>query len=245
MRERHGGDPELLARLKVRAVNVLSAIHSQIYFPTHANDLKSVAGCLGFRWSDADASGLQSIVWLHAWEQAGIPPRLGGASGRSGSEAFNPSAGNAGLAKFLADHNTGQRWDLAVTSAMSAGDLVATDNVSVMALGGFSGSDPAATVASVATMVERGAVRYFLTGNGFGRGGAFRLGGAPSGSSAPTGFGGFGRGGTAGQIMQAVQAVCTPVTAGATDGKATLPSAYDGQLYDCARRGPALAARSS
>src|SRR5947209_9168726 len=113
-------------------------------------------------------------------------PRLGGASGRSGSEAFNPSAGNAGLAKFLADHNTGQRWDLAVTSAMSAGDLVATDNVSVMALGGFSGSDPAATVASVATMVERGAVRYFLTGNGFGRGGAFRRGGAPAGSSAPT-----------------------------------------------------------
>ena len=71
MQERHGGDPELLARLKVRAVNVLSAIHSQIYFPTHANDLKSVAGCLGFRWSAADASGLQSIVWRHAWEETG------------------------------------------------------------------------------------------------------------------------------------------------------------------------------
>src|SRR5262249_54378613 len=68
MRERHGGDPELLDRFRARAVNVLSAIHSRVYYPTHANDLKSLAGCLGFRWSDADASGLQSIVWRHAWE---------------------------------------------------------------------------------------------------------------------------------------------------------------------------------
>jgi len=161
----------------------------------------------------------------------------GGAAGRPGSEApkaeaANRSAGTAGLAMFLAEHNAGQRWDLAVTSAMSAADLVATDDVSVMALGGFSGSDPAATVASVATMIEKGEVRYFLTGNGFGRG---RSGG----------FGGFGRGGTAGQIMQAVQAVCTPVSAGASDGKAPLPSAYAGQLYDCAGRGAALAAHAS
>lgn len=69
MQERYGGDPDLLARLKVGAVNVLSLIHSRIYFPTHANDLKSVARCLGFRWSAADASGLQSIVWRHAWEE--------------------------------------------------------------------------------------------------------------------------------------------------------------------------------
>jgi predicted RecB family nuclease len=68
MSERHGGDPEFLARLKVRAVNVLSAIYTRVYFPTHGNDLKSVAGCLGFQWSAADVSGLQSIVWRHAWE---------------------------------------------------------------------------------------------------------------------------------------------------------------------------------
>ena len=71
MGERRGGDPELLARLTAKAVNVLSAIHTGVYFPTHANDLKSVAGCLGFRWSVTDASGLQSIVWRHAWEETG------------------------------------------------------------------------------------------------------------------------------------------------------------------------------
>jgi len=196
----------------------------------------------------------------------------GGAAGRresDGVDAFNPAAGNAALARFLAGHNTGQRWDLAVTSAMSAADLVATDDVSVMALGGFSGSDPAATVASVAKMVEQGEVRYFLPGGGFGRGRPGRSAGSPGsggsagsagyggfsdsgvlgrsgGSAGSGGFGGFGGfGGTAGQIMQAVEAVCPPVSAAATDGKAPFPSAYAGQLYDCAGQGAALAAASS
>jgi predicted RecB family nuclease len=49
-------------------VNVLSLIYARVYFPVHTNDLKSVAGCLGFRWSDPDASGLQGIVWRREWE---------------------------------------------------------------------------------------------------------------------------------------------------------------------------------
>jgi predicted RecB family nuclease len=68
MGARQGGDPELLARVKDRSVNVLSLIYARVYFPIHANDLKSVAGCLGFRWSDPDASGLQAIVWRRTWE---------------------------------------------------------------------------------------------------------------------------------------------------------------------------------
>ncbi len=51
-----------------RSLNVLSLIYSHVYFPVYANDLKSVAGCLGFRWSAPDASGLQSIVWRHTWQ---------------------------------------------------------------------------------------------------------------------------------------------------------------------------------
>ena len=71
MAERYGGDPEVIARLDSRGVNILSAIQGRVYFPVHANDLKSVAGCLGFGWSDAAASGLQSIVWRHEWEATG------------------------------------------------------------------------------------------------------------------------------------------------------------------------------
>jgi predicted RecB family nuclease len=64
----HGGDPALLARIKSSSVNVLSLIYSHVYFPVHANDLKSVAACLGFRWSSPNASGLQAIAWRHHWE---------------------------------------------------------------------------------------------------------------------------------------------------------------------------------
>jgi len=165
--------------------------------------------------------------------QAG--PRGGAAGATFGSDASGaglpgdaPEPPAAGLAKFLAAHNTGQRWDLAATNAMSAADLIATYKLSVMALGGFLGSDPAATGSSVASMVEKGEVRYFLTGAGFGRGGGFRR---------------FG-GGTATLIMQAVQAVCTPVGTTAADSTAPLPSTFAGQIYDCAGKGPALAARA-
>src|SRR5262249_11233151 len=71
MEARHGGDPGLVARLRSRSVNVLSLLYGRVYFPVHTNDLKSVAGCLGFRWSAADASGLQSVVWRHGWAATG------------------------------------------------------------------------------------------------------------------------------------------------------------------------------
>jgi predicted RecB family nuclease len=70
MGARHGGDPDLLARVKASSVNVLSLIYARIYFPVHSNDLKSVADCLGFQWSDPDASGLQAIVWRREWEDS-------------------------------------------------------------------------------------------------------------------------------------------------------------------------------
>ena len=71
MEARHGGDPGLLARVRSRSVNVLSLIYAQVYFPVHVNDLKSVAGCLGFQWSAPDACGLKSIAWRSAWEATG------------------------------------------------------------------------------------------------------------------------------------------------------------------------------
>ncbi|HEY1379910.1 MAG TPA: IS66 family transposase [Gemmataceae bacterium] len=70
MAARHGGDPLLLGRVKDRAVNVLGAIQCRVFFPTHGNGLKAVAGRLGFRWAAADPSGLQAVVWRHRWEAA-------------------------------------------------------------------------------------------------------------------------------------------------------------------------------
>jgi predicted RecB family nuclease len=68
MAGRHGGDAGLLARIKSSSINVLSLIYSRVYFPVCSNDLKSVVGCLGFRWSAQEASGLQAIAWRHSWE---------------------------------------------------------------------------------------------------------------------------------------------------------------------------------
>jgi predicted RecB family nuclease len=49
-------------------VNLLSKIFAHIYFPTYSNGLKDVARYLGFNWSEANASGIQSIVWRSTWE---------------------------------------------------------------------------------------------------------------------------------------------------------------------------------
>jgi predicted RecB family nuclease len=56
-------------RLLANAVDVLSLIRSNVYFPVHANGLKEIARHLGFAWTDPEASGLQSIVWRRRWEQ--------------------------------------------------------------------------------------------------------------------------------------------------------------------------------
>ncbi len=51
----------------VSAVNLLSIIYAQIYFPTYGNGLKEIASYLGYKWSEIDASGLLSITWYHEW----------------------------------------------------------------------------------------------------------------------------------------------------------------------------------
>jgi predicted RecB family nuclease len=51
--------------------NVLTIIYPHYYFPTYSNGLKEVAGCLGCRWSEPDASGIESVVWRKNWEKTG------------------------------------------------------------------------------------------------------------------------------------------------------------------------------
>ena len=65
MSERYAGPPDGLnaaTTLEAR-INLLSVIFGQIYFPTYSNRLKEIAGWLGFKWSEQEASGLQAIIW--------------------------------------------------------------------------------------------------------------------------------------------------------------------------------------
>ena len=75
MSERHGRPPEISLAAKTigAAVNLLSVIYAQVYFPTFSNGLKEIAGHLGFRWSDSDATGTQAIRWRHEWEASRDP----------------------------------------------------------------------------------------------------------------------------------------------------------------------------
>jgi hypothetical protein len=62
---------ELGERTLACLVNVLSIIYAHVYFPTYSNGLKDIGRYLGCHWSDAEASGIQSIVWRRQWEATG------------------------------------------------------------------------------------------------------------------------------------------------------------------------------
>jgi predicted RecB family nuclease len=51
--------------------NILTIIYPHFYFPTYSNGLKDVGGCLDCRWSESNASGIQSIAWRTRWEKTG------------------------------------------------------------------------------------------------------------------------------------------------------------------------------
>jgi predicted RecB family nuclease len=57
------GDPKQVDRVLGSLVNVLSLVHAHAYFPCYSSGLKDVARCLGFSWTDAEASGRLSIAW--------------------------------------------------------------------------------------------------------------------------------------------------------------------------------------
>jgi hypothetical protein len=67
------GREEEVNRLLARTFNVLSVIHTHVYFPVHCNGLKDIAGYLGFHWTDPGASGLLSVVWRRRWEETADP----------------------------------------------------------------------------------------------------------------------------------------------------------------------------
>ncbi|MCP1849723.1 MULTISPECIES: TM0106 family RecB-like putative nuclease [unclassified Bradyrhizobium] len=51
--------------------NVLTILYPHFYFPTYSNGLKDVAGHLGCRWTESDASGIESVVWRKNWRKTG------------------------------------------------------------------------------------------------------------------------------------------------------------------------------
>jgi hypothetical protein len=52
-------------------VNLLGYLRTHVYPPTYGNGLKEVARFLGFEWTEANADGVQSMVWRREWEETG------------------------------------------------------------------------------------------------------------------------------------------------------------------------------
>ena len=141
--------------------------------------------------------------------------RLGGGAG--GPEGTGGLGGEVSkqLISYLKANRDGATWLVAVQGSQeAAGIILQTGGIPVMAMGGFTGTDAAPTVAQLEQYVKQGKLRYVLTG---GRGG---LGGG--------GFGGDGNG-TVGAAVSWVEQNCSAVPASAYGGSATGAQA----LYRC------------
>ncbi|KJD53036.1 4-amino-4-deoxy-L-arabinose transferase, partial [Bacillus amyloliquefaciens] len=97
--------------------------------------------------------------------------------GASGRQQGGPSGGSPGsgesvdeeLLSYLEKNNTGEKYLFAVSSATSAQSYIIKTGKAVMAMGGFSGSDPILTVEKLEKLVKNGEVKYFMISDGRGQ----------------------------------------------------------------------------
>lgn len=85
-----------------------------------------------------------------------------------------PDSGiNTKLLEYLTENNTGETYLFACTDSHTAAPYIIETGQAVMAMGGFSGSDPILTVDKLKKLVADKEVKYFLipSGSGFGGGG--------------------------------------------------------------------------
>ena len=82
-----------------------------------------------------------------------------------------PGGGTASAELIALLKSAGTKWSAIISGATSAADLELATDTSVIALGGFVGSDPYPTLAQFQEMVDRGEIGYFIAGSMGGRGG--------------------------------------------------------------------------
>ncbi|MCU1642429.1 MAG: putative glycosyltransferase [Nocardia sp.] len=88
------------------------------------------------------------------------------ATGRGGGGPGGSTATNTELQQLV--KNTGTRWAAATVGSQSAGSLELATGTSIMAVGGFTGSDNSPTLSQFQQYVTDGEVSYFIAGTGMG-----------------------------------------------------------------------------
>jgi 4-amino-4-deoxy-L-arabinose transferase-like glycosyltransferase len=139
----------------------------------------------------------------------------GGGNQRGGAPPDAGQQNNGALLSYLEANRGNAKFLVAVPSSMSADSIIISTGEPVMAMGGFSGSDPILTAESVAQLVQDGTVRFFLLG-----------GGGPGGGS-----------GGQQSAIQWVTSNCTAVPSSAYESSTTTRGGFGfggSELYDCA-----------
>jgi 4-amino-4-deoxy-L-arabinose transferase-like glycosyltransferase len=123
---------------------------------------------------------------------------------------------------YLVANRGDATWLLAVPSANIAGPIQLATGVPVMAMGGFSGADPAPTLEQLQGYLRSGDLRFVMTG----------------------GFAGPGPGGARGSsdvssaIAEWVAATCVPMdVGGGSAGSDPAGGGTPGTIHDCAGAG--------
>jgi 4-amino-4-deoxy-L-arabinose transferase-like glycosyltransferase len=148
--------------------------------------------------------------------RGGFGGGFGGGSG--GFPGGGPRAGAGGggtlsqsLLTYLEQHQGSATYLFATLDANSAAPAILATGKPVMALGGFTGSDPILSLDGLKSLIHNGTVRYFVVS---GRGGGF--GG---------GFGGAGQQTGNGALVSWIESTCAPITAAGASASG---------VYDCA-----------
>ena len=143
-----------------------------------------------------------------------IPGGIAGGGG-SGDELGTLASD---LIDYLVANRGSATWLVAVPSANLAGPIQLQTGIPVMAMGGFSGSDPAPTLKQLQGYVRSGQLRFVMAG---GTRGAFSGPGGARGSND-----------SSSAIADWAAQACTPVQVGSAGGDGSGPAATT--VYDCA-----------
>ncbi|GAA0210701.1 hypothetical protein GCM10009527_003350 [Actinomadura nitritigenes] len=103
------------------------------------------------------------------WTRGDRSQRSGGARGGFGGGPGGEASTQ--MISYLERNQGSATWLVAVSSAQSASSIILSTGRPVIAMGGFTGSDPAMTVAKLQKYVKDGKLRYIMLGGGMGPGG--------------------------------------------------------------------------
>ena len=196
---------------------------------------------MGARGGGVGDVGSRGTNGMQPRQANGSVPQSGGFGGGGFGGGFGGGQANTALIQYLETNQGSTKFLVAVPSSMNADSIILATNKPVMALGGFSGSDPILTTSQLQTLIKNGTIRFFLLNAPRGN---TRIGGTPPGQNqtgqnqpvqgqpAMNNFFGGGQNGVTGWVTQH----CATVSASAWQSSSTTSSPVGGsQLYDCSK----------